>query len=75
MRGPYHMDCLTVGTQTLYGPLSIEDESLVPRLTHGQLKDIYERYKGAIAIIRRHREWGIWAGSTCTRQCRHAFFG
>ena len=36
------MDCLTVGTQTLYGPLSIEDESLVPRLTHGQLKDIYE---------------------------------
>ena len=74
MRAPYHMDCLTVAAKTLYGPLSIEDESLVPRLTHGQLKDIYERYKGAIAIIRRHREWGIWAGSTCTRQCRHAFF-
>ena len=70
-----NMDCLTVGTTKLYGPLSIEDESFVPRLTHGQLKDIYERYKGAIAIIRRHREWGIWAGSTCTRECRHAFFG
>ena len=69
-----NMDCLTVGTKKLYGPLSIEDESLVPRLTHGQLKDIYERYKGAIAIIRRHRVSGIWAGSTCTKQCRHAFF-
>ena len=70
-----NMDCLTVGTKKLYGPLSIEDESLVARLTHGQLKDLYERYKGAIAVIRRHREWGIWAGSTRTRECRHAFSG
>ena len=59
MRGPYHMDCLTVGEKRLYVPLSIEDESLVPRLTHGQLKDIYERYNGAIAIMRRHRVSGI----------------
>ena len=53
------MDCLTVGTKKLHGPLSIEDASLVPRLTHGQLTDIDQRYKGAIAIIRRHRERGI----------------
>ena len=53
------MDCLTVAAKTLYGPLSIEDESLVPQLTHGQLKDIYERYNGAIAIMRRHRVSGI----------------
>ena len=59
MRAPYQMDCLTVVTKTLYGPLSIEDESLVPRLTHGQLKDIYECYNGAIAIMRRHRVSGI----------------
>ena len=53
------MDCFTVGEKRLYGPLSIEDESLVPRLTHGQLKDIYECYNGAIAIMRRHRVSGI----------------
>ena len=70
-----NMDRLTVGTKKLYGPLCIEDESFNPRLTHWQVMDIYERYKGAIAIIRRHREWGIWAWSTCTRECRHAFFG
>ena len=70
-----NMDRLTVGTKKLYGPLSIEDESFDPRLTHWQLMGIYERYKGAIAVIRHHHEWGIWAGSTCTRECRHAFFG
>ena len=54
-----NMDRLTVQTKKLYGPLCIEDESFNPRLTHWQVMDIYERYNGAIAIMRRHRVSGI----------------
>ena len=69
------MALVTVGTKKVCGPLSIEDEYTVQRLTRAQLKYIYENFNGAIAVITNHRrEFGIWAESTCTRQCRHASF-
>ena len=69
------MALVTVGTKKVYGPLSIEDEYTVQRLTRSQLKYIYENFNGAIAVLTNHRrQLGIWAGSTCTRQCRHASF-
>ena len=67
-------DCIEVATMNVWGPVSIEDGITVPRLTRAQLKYIYEDFKGVIPIIRLHRKWGIWVGSTCTRECRHAFF-
>ena len=70
-----NMAPFTVQTKKLYGPLCIEDESSNPRLTQWQCMEIYERFEGAMAVIRHHHEWGIWAGSTCTRECRNAFFG
>ena len=30
------------------------------------------RMTGVRAEIVYNRDWGIWAGSTCRRQCRHA---
>ena len=70
-----NMALVTVGTNKVYGPLSIEDQYTVQRLTRSQLKYIYENFKGAIAVITNHRrEIGICAESTCTRQCRHASF-
>ena len=69
------MAFLTLGTKKVYGPLSIEDEYTMQRLTRAQLKYLYENFNGAIAVIIYHRrECGIWAESTCTRQCRHASF-
>ncbi len=70
-----NMDCIKVATKNVWGPFSIEDEITVPRLDRVQLKYIYENFNGAIAVIINHRrEFGIWAESTCTRQCRHASF-
>ena len=69
-----NMHCIKVATKNVWGPFSIEDEITVPRLDRVQLKYIYERFNGVIPIIRLHRKWGIWVGSTCTRECRHAFF-
>ena len=56
------MALVTVGTKKVFGPLSIEDEYTVQRLTRSQLKYIYENYNGAIAVITNSRELGIWAG-------------
>ena len=68
------MDCIKMATKNVWGPFSIEDEITVPRLTREQLKYIWCK-DVVIPIIRLHRKWGgIWAGSTCTRECRHAFF-
>ena len=74
-----NMHCIKVATKNVWGPFSIEDEfsykDANPRLTPAQLKYIYEDFNGVFPIIRLHRKWGgIWAGSTCTRECRHAFF-
>ena len=69
------MAFLTLGTKKVYGPLTIEDEYTMQRLTRAQLKYLYENFNGVIAVITFHRrECGIWAESTCTRQCRHASF-
>ena len=70
-----NMDCIKVATKNVWGPFSIEDEITVPRLTRAQLKYIFCNFFRLFPIIRLHRKWGgIWAGSTCTRECRHAFF-
>jgi len=70
-----NMDCVKVATKNVWGPFSIEDEITVPRLTRAQRKCIWCDFLGLTPIIRLHRKWGgIWAGSTCTRECRHAFF-
>ena len=68
------MAFLTLGTKKVYGPLSIEDEYTMQRLTRAQLKYIYENFNGVIALMINCRRLGIWAESTCTRQCRHASF-
>ena len=68
-----NMDCIKVATKNVWGPFPIEDEFTVPGLTRGQLKYIYEHFK-VIPVISSHRKLGIWVGSTCTRECRHAFF-
>ena len=63
-----NMALVTVGTNKVYGPLSIEDQYTVQRLPRSQVKYIYENYNGAIAVITKdRREFGIWAESTCTR--------
>ena len=69
-----NMHCIKVATKNIWGPFPIEDEFTVPVLTRGQLKYFYEELK-VIPVISRHRKLGIWAGSACTRECRHAFFG
>ena len=56
------MAFVTVGTKKVYGPLSIEDEYTVQRLTRSQLKCIYENFNGAIAVLTNHRrELGMTA--------------
>ena len=68
------MAFVTIGTKKVYGPLSIDDEFTVERLTRAQIKYIYENFNGVIALMISGSRWGIWAESTCTRQCRHASF-
>ena len=70
-----NMHCIKVATKNVWGPFSIEDELTVPRLTCEQLRYIYVHFKASIPVIWHHSKWGIWVGSTCTRECRHAFFG
>ena len=69
------MHCVKVATKNVWGPFSIEDEFTNPRLTPAQLKYICEDFNGVIPVIRLHFPYGIWVWSTCTRECRHAFFG
>ena len=70
--------CIKVATENVWGPFSIEGEfsyeDPTPRLVCAQLKDIYERYEKVIPVMRRRCPPGIWVWSTCTRECRHAFF-
>ena len=68
------MAWVKVGTKMLYGPLRLEDDETHSRLTLEQEKYIYEWFNGLVVIISHRREFGNWAGSTCTRQFRHAFF-
>ena len=70
-----NMDCIKVATKNVWGPFPIEYLFTKPRLTPAQLKYIYEVFNGAIPVIRLHDPYGIWVWSTCTRECRHAFFG
>ena len=68
------MAWVKVGTKKLYGPIRLEDDETLSRLTHEQEKYIYAYFNGVIAIISHRREFGNWAGSTCTRQFRYACF-
>ena len=54
------MALVTVGTKKVFGPLSIEDEYTVQRLTRSQLKYIYENFNGVIALMVSGSRWGIW---------------
>ena len=73
-----NMRCIKVATENVWGPFSIEGEfsyeDASPKLTPVQLEYIYEHYKKVIPVIRRGCPPGIWVWSTCTRECRHAFF-
>ena len=60
------MAFVTVGPKKAYGPLSIDDEFTVQRLTRAQIKYIYENFNGLIALMINCRRLGIWAESTCT---------
>ena len=70
-----HLLCVTVGTNKLVGPFLVEDTVTVQRFTPAQLKYIYKECNGVVPVIRYHSVLGIWVGSTCTRECRLAFFG
>ena len=45
------MAFVTVGTKKVYGPLSIDDEFTVQRLTRAQIKYIYENFNGVVALM------------------------
>ena len=45
------MAFVTIGTKKVYGPLSMDDEFTVERLTQGQIKYIYENFNGVIALM------------------------
>ena len=68
------MAFVTIGTKKVYGPLSIDDEFTVERLTREQITYIYQNFSGVIALMISSSRRGIWAASRCTRQCRHASF-
>jgi len=70
-----NMHCIKVAKKNVWGPFSIEDEITDPRLLTGHYQFIYDDFNGVIPVIRFDCPPGIWVWSTCTRECRHAFFG
>ena len=69
-----HLLCVTWGYQKFVGPFLVEDTVTQQAFTPAQLRFIYKECK-VLPVIRHHSVLGIWVGSTCTRECRHAFFG
>ena len=64
----FHM---TEGVTWQYGPHYLPDGANKWSLTPAELTRLYECF-GIIAFVRHYDKPGIWAGPTCTRQCRHA---
>ena len=54
------MAFVTIGTKKLYGPLSMDDEFTVERLTQGQIKYIYENFNGVVALMVSDNRCGLW---------------
>ena len=52
-----------------YGPITVRDETCL--LTERQQDVLYNTHQVQVKLI-DDASWGIWAGSTCTRQCRYA---
>ena len=62
---------MTEGVTWMYGPHYLPDGASYDMITPSQHSILESRY-GLIAFIRHYDKPGIWAGPTCTRQCRHA---
>ena len=61
------------GNVKVYGPLNIPHQTCV--LTRKQQNNILNTcglWPSIVDCEEWGEEWGIWAGSTCTRQCWHA---
>ena len=57
------------GDAKTYGPVNIPHPCC--HLTEDQARTIFTCYR-LHAVISHVSEFGIWVGSACTRQCRHA---
>ena len=57
------------GIEMTYGPPAIPNPN--SDLTHTQKQSIVRKFKVTARVLHKE-DWGIWAGSTCRRQCRHA---
>ena len=57
-------------TTMTYEPLAIPSQ--YTEISDTQAWSIYRKFEVWPKIIRRYEWGGIWAGSTCRRQCRHA---
>ena len=65
-----HMSVLKIyDNEKTYAPFHLPSQACT--LLDGQARSIHRKNKVWPDILYK-KDWGIWVGSTCTRQCRHA---